>query len=84
MSEIKMLNVGSLPSIPWQDRPADLKTETPVWRYSENPVLGRNPTPEIASRSTAFPMFTWDIPKTVSTGTWNGKRFPSPMRTATP
>ena len=48
MSEIKMLNVGSLPSIPWQDRPADLKTETPVWRYSENPVLGRNPTPEIA------------------------------------
>ena len=48
MSEIKMLNVPSLPNIPWQDRPADLKTESPVWRYSENPVLGRNPTPEIA------------------------------------
>ena len=48
MSEIKMLNAGSLPSIPWQDRPADLKTESPLWRYSENPVLGRNPTPEIA------------------------------------
>ena len=48
MPEVKMLNVSSLPNIPWQDRPADLKTETPVWRYSENPVLGRNPTPEIA------------------------------------
>ena len=48
MSEVKIINAGSLPNIPWQDRPADLKTESPVWRYSGNPVLGRNPTPEIA------------------------------------
>ena len=48
MADIKMLNVSSLPNIPWQERPAGLKTESPVWRYSENPVMGRNPTPEIA------------------------------------
>ena len=48
MAEVKMINVGSLPNIPWQERPTELKTETPVWRYSGNPVLGRNPTPEIA------------------------------------
>ena len=45
---VKMINVDALPNIPWQDRPANLKTESPVWRYSENPVMGRNPTPEIA------------------------------------
>ena len=48
MSKVKMIHVDALPNIPWQDRPADLKTESPVWRYSENPVMGRNPTPEIA------------------------------------
>ena len=48
MSEIHILNAGKLPNIPWQDRPTDLKTESPVWRYSGNPVMGRNPTPEIA------------------------------------
>ena len=48
MSKVKMINVDALPNIPWQERPADLKTETPVWRYSGNPVMGRNPTPAIA------------------------------------
>ena len=48
MSKVKMINVDSLPNIPWQERPEGLKTESPVWRYSENPVMGRNPTPEIA------------------------------------
>ena len=48
MSQVKMINVDALPNIPWQERPADLKTETPVWRYSGNPVMGRNPTPAIA------------------------------------
>ena len=48
MSKVRIINAGALPNIPWQDRPADLKTESPVWRYSENPVMGRNPTPEIA------------------------------------
>ena len=34
MSRIRMINVDSLPNIPWQERPADLKTESPVWRYT--------------------------------------------------
>ena len=45
---VKMLNVPALPNIPWQEKPADYKLSSPVWRYSENPVMGRNPTPEIA------------------------------------
>ena len=48
MAEVKLIHAGSLPGIPWQERPANLKTESPVWRYSGNPVMGRNPTPEIA------------------------------------
>ena len=48
MQKVKMINVDALPNIPWQERPGNLKTESPVWRYSENPVMGRNPTPEIA------------------------------------
>ena len=49
MSEIRMLNAGSLPNIPWQEKPASfVEGSAPVWRYTENPILGRNPTPEIA------------------------------------
>ena len=48
MAAIRLINADPLPNIPWQERPADLKTESPVWRYSGNPVMGRNPTPEIA------------------------------------
>ena len=48
MAEVRMINAGALPNIPWEDRPAGLKTESPVWRYSGNPVMGRNPTPEIS------------------------------------
>lgn len=33
----------ALPSIPWQERPAGSR-ET-VWRYSGNPVIGRDATP---------------------------------------
>ena len=31
----------SLPNIPWQDKPADCRDV--IWRYDENPVIGRNP-----------------------------------------
>ena len=31
---------SSLPNIPWEDRPQGL--QTPVWRYSGNPVIARN------------------------------------------
>ena len=40
MAEVKLIHAGSLPGIPWQERPANLKTESPVWRYSGNPVMG--------------------------------------------
>ncbi len=29
-----------LPNIPWQDRPSG--DENPVWRYKDNPIIGRN------------------------------------------
>ena len=38
MSQVKLVNAPSLPNIPWQDKPADQVTESPVWRYSGNPV----------------------------------------------
>ena len=47
MSEIKIINGQSLPNIPWQERPADLEEGAVLWRYTENPVMGRNPTPKI-------------------------------------
>lgn len=37
----KVVNGMSLPQMPWQDRPADCTD--PVWRYSENPIIDRNP-----------------------------------------
>lgn len=37
---------SALPNIPWQDRPAGCTD--PVWRYSENPAIGRNPIPGVA------------------------------------
>jgi len=48
MADVRILGAVSLPSIPWQDRPADDRASAPLWRYSGNPVLGRNPTPSIA------------------------------------
>jgi beta-1,4-mannooligosaccharide/beta-1,4-mannosyl-N-acetylglucosamine phosphorylase len=32
-----------LPNMPWQDKPAGCKD--PVWRYSNNPIIGRNAIP---------------------------------------
>lgn len=45
MSNVKMI-CGNLPNIPWQDKPAGC--DMPLWRYSENPVIGRNPLPGVA------------------------------------
>ena len=42
MSTVKFINGISLPNMPWQDKPEGIK-DAPVWRYSENPVIGRNP-----------------------------------------
>ena len=35
-----------LPNIPWEDKPE--KSDSLVWRYSKNPVIGWNPTPSTA------------------------------------
>ncbi len=45
MSEIKMY-ADALPNIPWQEKPAGYTG--PVWRYSENPIIGRNPLKGVA------------------------------------
>lgn len=37
---------NNLPDMPWQDKPDGCTA--PVWRYTENPVIGRNPLPEVA------------------------------------
>lgn len=36
----------ALPNIPWQDKPDGHRL--PIWRHSENPIIGRNPADEIA------------------------------------
>ena len=33
----------SLPGMPWQERPEGC--ERPIWRYSENPIIGRHEIP---------------------------------------
>jgi beta-1,4-mannooligosaccharide/beta-1,4-mannosyl-N-acetylglucosamine phosphorylase len=47
MSKVKMLTGSSLPNMPWQERPEELKN-SPVWRYNENPIIGRNPLKNVA------------------------------------
>lgn len=47
MSKYKLLNAASVPDMPWQDRPKD-GGDVPVWRYTDNPVTGRNPFPGVA------------------------------------
>ena len=48
MSNVKILTGGSLPNIPWQERPANDRHDAPVWRYTENPIIDRNPMPGVA------------------------------------
>lgn len=45
MSEIKLI-CPPLPNIPWQEKPADCNA--PMWRHSENPIIGRNPLPDVS------------------------------------
>ena len=46
MSKYKMIS-PKVPNVPWQERPAELNG-APVWRYKENPVIGRNPVKGVA------------------------------------
>ena len=45
MADIKIIG-EALSAIPWQDKPKDCCL--PVWRYTENPVINRNPLPNVA------------------------------------
>ena len=47
MSEVKMLT-APVPNVPWQDRPQGPQNGAPIWRYSENPIIGRNPLKGVA------------------------------------
>ena len=46
MSEIKMI-APAVPNVPWQEKPAGLKG-APIWRYTQNPIIGRNPVEGVA------------------------------------
>ena len=45
MSNVK-LYCDALPNIPWQEKPAGC--DAPLWRYSDNPIIRRNPLPGVA------------------------------------
>ncbi len=47
MSDVKILNAPDVPNMPWQDGP-DTFQDAPVWRYSQNPIIGRNPIEGVA------------------------------------
>lgn len=42
LSMTKILTGTPLPNIPWEEKPASA-INSPVWRYSGNPVIDRNP-----------------------------------------
>ena len=46
MSEVKMIG-DAVKNMPWQEGPAEF-SGAPVWRYSENPIIGRNPVEGVA------------------------------------
>lgn len=46
MSKWKMI-ASATPGMPWQNRPDGI-VNAPVWRYSGNPIIGRNPVPGVA------------------------------------
>ena len=45
MDEIRIIG-ERLPNMPWQEKPSGCTS--PVWRYSENPIIKRNPLPNVA------------------------------------
>ena len=45
MSNVQLL-CGNLPNIPWQEKPAG--QTLPLWRYTGNPIIQRNPLPGVA------------------------------------
>lgn len=46
MSEIKMI-APAVNNVPWQEKPEGI-VGAPIWRYSENPIINRNPIENVA------------------------------------
>ena len=46
MGKYEMITLA-VPNMPWQERPENL-TGAPIWRYTENPIIDRNPLPNVA------------------------------------
>jgi len=46
MSKVKIIST-SVPGMPWQEQPKNAINQ-PVWRYSENPIIKRNPVNGVA------------------------------------
>ncbi len=46
MTKVKMIS-PPVPNVPWQEKPEGLKG-APIWRYSENPIIDRNPVEGVA------------------------------------
>ena len=46
MEQVRIIGSG-LPNIPWQN-PPEGQRNTPLWRWAENPIIGRNPIPGVA------------------------------------
>ena len=47
MNNVKIIG-EAVPNMPWQERPLDERSGMPLWRYSDNPVIGRNPAKGVA------------------------------------
>ena len=47
MSKYQMI-APKIDSMPWQEAPKEGNRNTPLWRYSENPIIDRNPIPGVA------------------------------------
>lgn len=45
MSSVKIIS-PPLPNMPWEDKPAGCTA--PMWRYSQNPIIKRNPLPDVS------------------------------------
>ena len=43
----KIMGSPAVPDMPWEEKPEGCGP-IPVWRYKENPVIGRNPIPGVA------------------------------------
>ena len=43
---MKLVNQIDIKNLPWEDKPSDVAG--PVWRYSKNPVINRNPNPSLS------------------------------------